>query len=126
MPAGARGPPVRRRQRVRQQVSCQHVNTCIEVVDRAGWHYCSCPPGYSSYHNPVTRLASCEDTDECEAGSHTCHPQAHCTNTEGSYTCDCGDRADCSTGRRIWNWFENKEDQSFIWHYTITHSVDIS
>ena len=49
----------------------------------------------------MTRLASCEDTDECAAGSHTCHPQAHCTNTEGSYTCVCGDRAGCSTGMKI-------------------------
>ena len=82
-------------------MSCRHINISIEVVARAGWHYCACPPGYSSYHNPVTRLASCVDTDECAAGSHTCHPQAHCTNTEGSYSCVCGDTTDCSTGIKI-------------------------
>ena len=29
------------------------------------------------------------DIDECETGSQTCHADAHCGNTLGSYTCTC-------------------------------------
>lgn len=42
-----------------------------------------------------------KDIDECALGSHDCHPlYANCTNTEGSFTCECaygyqGDGVDC-------------------------------
>ena len=29
------------------------------------------------------------DIDECMRGTHDCHDNATCTNTEGSYECDC-------------------------------------
>ena len=29
------------------------------------------------------------DIDECQDGSHSCHQQATCTDTEGSYSCTC-------------------------------------
>ena len=29
------------------------------------------------------------DIDECEAGTVSCHTNAECTNTDGSYTCSC-------------------------------------
>ena len=35
-------------------------------------------------------LMLCADIDECEEGIvNDCHPDANCTNTEGSYTCEC-------------------------------------
>ena len=41
------------------------------------------------------------DIDECSTSSDLCHPQAVCTNTDGSYTCMCvsgytGDGQNCS------------------------------
>ena len=29
------------------------------------------------------------DVNECIEGTHDCHPQATCQNTEGSFTCSC-------------------------------------
>lgn len=33
--------------------------------------------------------AQCPDVDECDLGLHDCHPEAVCTNTHGSYSCQC-------------------------------------
>lgn len=33
--------------------------------------------------------AQCPDVDECDLGLHDCHPDAICTNTHGSYSCQC-------------------------------------
>ena len=35
-------------------------------------------------------VISNSDLDECDSeGLNDCHPEADCTNTEGSYNCDC-------------------------------------
>ena len=31
------------------------------------------------------------DIDECTDGTHNCNANAECSNTEGSFTCDCND-----------------------------------
>ena len=41
------------------------------------------------------------DIDECKIGNNSCHENAQCTNTEGSFTCSCnsgytGDGTECS------------------------------
>ncbi|XP_039280047.1 multiple epidermal growth factor-like domains protein 8 isoform X2 [Nilaparvata lugens] len=33
--------------------------------------------------------AQCPDVDECGLGLHDCHKEAKCTNTHGSYSCQC-------------------------------------
>ncbi|XP_063697443.1 multiple epidermal growth factor-like domains protein 8 [Culicoides brevitarsis] len=33
--------------------------------------------------------AQCPDVDECGLGIHDCHPEAVCSNTHGSYQCQC-------------------------------------
>ncbi|XP_063862135.1 multiple epidermal growth factor-like domains protein 6 [Scylla paramamosain] len=57
---------------------CQHM--CQHGPDRA---ICTCHPGYQL--QPDGR--SCQDADECEAGSHRC--QQECVNSEGGYACAC-------------------------------------
>jgi hypothetical protein len=55
----------------------------------------ACHPGYSG------SVQSCTDINECSQGTDTCHADATCTNTVGSYTCECdsgyGDGFHCST-----------------------------
>ncbi|XP_058808805.1 multiple epidermal growth factor-like domains protein 8 isoform X2 [Phymastichus coffea] len=46
-------------------------NTSLEAHE-SGWAYAQCP-----------------DVDECDLGLHDCHPNAKCTNTHGSYSCQC-------------------------------------
>lgn len=50
-----------------------HVN-CTEVLSTvsASWAYAQCP-----------------DVDECGLGLDDCHPEAVCTNTDGSFSCHC-------------------------------------
>lgn len=58
-----------------------HVNCSIIInqyfnetfsIDKSGWAYAQCP-----------------DVDECDLGLHDCHSNALCTNTHGSYSCQC-------------------------------------
>ena len=42
----------------------------------------------------------CVDIDECVTGTHNCNENANCTNTNGSFTCQCkegytGDGVEC-------------------------------
>ncbi|XP_043910673.1 EGF-containing fibulin-like extracellular matrix protein 1 isoform X2 [Protopterus annectens] len=47
-------------------------------------HRIRCAPG----HAPDD-LNQCRDVDECAEGAHSCHPEQMCTNTWGSYICQC-------------------------------------
>ena len=67
-------------------------------------HYCECRPGFRAYQDPVVGGATiCIDENECDLGTHTCHPTAQCWNTGGSYQCYCGSNNDqCSTSKFFW------------------------
>ncbi|KAI4463808.1 nel [Holotrichia oblita] len=95
---------------------CSESSVCVNMV---GWYYCKCKPGYESpvENNKLGNL--CQDTitksftmsnlltstdrlsfpdvDECEMGTHTCHPSAQCSNTNGGFMCLCppGRGSDC-------------------------------
>ncbi|XP_076027509.1 fibulin-2, partial [Genypterus blacodes] len=45
---------------------------------------CSCFPGFSL----MADGRSCEDADECSAGTHGCGPGERCVNTVGSFVCE--------------------------------------
>ena len=70
---------------------CDHNCTNTKVG-----YFCSCLPGYRLVND-----TNCLDIDECNEGSDVCHANATCTNTIGSFTCDCnkeytGDGKNCT------------------------------
>ncbi|XP_048248036.1 protein NEL-like isoform X2 [Haliotis rufescens] len=65
---------------------CLNDGTCdIPSGETAGT--CLCKTGYSG------RICE-DDIDECTDGTHNCHANADCTNTDGSFTCKCKDGYD--------------------------------
>ena len=56
----------------REQVECFYAYSLLKVHARL----------YSQFFN-------ISDIDECSSGNHKCDPNATCTNTEGSYQCQC-------------------------------------
>ena len=77
---------------------CGEDSVCVNKV---GWYYCACRPGYTSYHNPLEGSITCRDVDECETRTATCDLTATCVNTAGSYRCDCEAGGDCSSDCRL-------------------------
>ncbi|XP_018320718.1 multiple epidermal growth factor-like domains protein 8 isoform X2 [Agrilus planipennis] len=77
---------------IRQQdkcKSCAHFQNCSSCLGSlsCGWCY--------NLSNPISvsdagwAYAQCPDVDECGLGIHDCHPNATCTNTDGSFSCHC-------------------------------------
>ena len=64
--------------------------TCIEGYYGSG-HVCIGWLHFYNYNIIDTNHNNCNftDIDECEAGTHRCHKNAVCSNTNGSYTCQC-------------------------------------
>ncbi|XP_026440681.1 wall-associated receptor kinase 2-like [Papaver somniferum] len=62
------------------------INTdCLESHIGRGYR-CKCSKGYRG--NPYLQHG-CQDVDECKEESHKCGSGFLCTNTPGSYNCDC-------------------------------------
>lgn len=60
-------------------------------VDEDPGFACVCLPGYLD-NNPADPGHNCTEIDECASGTHLCAPGGQggtCSNTPGSYTCDC-------------------------------------
>ncbi|CBY07539.1 unnamed protein product [Oikopleura dioica] len=56
---------------------------CVNTI---GTHTCECPTGYRG-----ERDGDCLNINECVEGSHNCDVDAICTDTPGSFTCECKD-----------------------------------
>ena len=84
---------------------CEDINECEEnacdqlCTNMHGSFECSCYPGYEAvYNNEIDRI-ECIDINECleyegsgdeyEGSSDACLPNSICSNTDGSYVCEC-------------------------------------
>ncbi|XP_069473611.1 uncharacterized protein [Ambystoma mexicanum] len=47
---------------------------------------CSCRPGYRVSSSDASK---CQDINECDQSNHMCPNTSRCTNTDGSYRCQC-------------------------------------
>ena len=68
------------------------------------------PYVYDATPNEAIRTMYILDVDECTKNTHGCSEKANCTNTPGSYNCECqvgykGDAHNCS-GIDVINIFE--------------------
>eukprot|EP00736_Rhodelphis_marinus_P002965 Rmarinus@m.29473 len=59
---------------------------CVSCAEHAtsDTHECWCSDGFSG-----DAYVECTDIDECSLGVNDCSASASCTNTEGSFTCEC-------------------------------------
>ena len=93
--------------------TCHEHATCTNVL---GGYECNCITGYGGdgfdcsgkLYNfiTITNLNNILENDECDLGTHVCHSAATCTNTVGSYDCECelgyfGDGYDCTGKIRV-------------------------
>ncbi|XP_071475863.1 adhesion G protein-coupled receptor E2-like [Marmota flaviventris] len=72
------------------KVSCGNYSDCQNVE---GSYYCMCSPGYGLLSGAKKftneRENTCQDVDECKQNPRICKGRSTCTNTQGSYTCQC-------------------------------------
>ncbi|XP_060755265.1 adhesion G protein-coupled receptor E5 isoform X3 [Neoarius graeffei] len=90
---------------------CQDINECIvnssspcpenaECQNAIGSYKCVCLPGFqdkrlgstftcAGFRNQGNSNTPCEDIDECDGEEHVCGEDGICSNSEGSYSCQC-------------------------------------
>ncbi|XP_017353103.1 adhesion G protein-coupled receptor E5 isoform X2 [Cebus imitator] len=83
---------------------CDDTNECVspfkpscgkfsDCVNTEGSYYCMCSPGYKpapgkeQFKNESQN--TCQDVDECQQSPRVCKSHSTCTNTLGSYACQC-------------------------------------
>ncbi|XP_055332728.1 nidogen-like [Paramacrobiotus metropolitanus] len=87
-------------QDVCQNTNCGQFAGCVPQGEQA---QCVCQAGYqiAPGSDPAAQPISCVDIDECTSRNE-CSPNAECTNTDGSFRCQCqtgytGDGRNCRT-----------------------------
>uniref|UniRef100_A0A1I7YCC9 Kunitz/Bovine pancreatic trypsin inhibitor domain protein n=1 Tax=Steinernema glaseri TaxID=37863 RepID=A0A1I7YCC9_9BILA len=85
-------------ERLAPQIACDRCDIRTSFCkSHSKYNYtCECRMGYEKNAHD-----ECIDVDECRMGSSNCHKNAWCTNTLGSYRCECmagyvGDGKDCT------------------------------
>ena len=82
---------------------CHDDSVCTDTFNSSDPFKCSCKIGYTG------NGTYCEDVDECQS-LDSCHDNATCTNTKGSFNCTCDDgyhgngsncSGECEIGRTI-------------------------
>ncbi|CAG2236072.1 unnamed protein product [Mytilus edulis] len=69
---------------------CALGRTCLDLLPAdeislgRGYNCSNCPLGYN-----ITADEKCEDINECLDGTDNCPANSNCTNTDGSFTCNC-------------------------------------
>ena len=88
------------------------------MEDLLGSYTCVCDAGYTLTSNDTHEFV-CENINECDLGTDSCHDNATCTDTIGNYTCscktgfsgdgyDCSDVNECDLGRTLISYYNNK------------------
>ena len=84
--------------------TCNDMDECLtetdncdvnaECINSFGSFYCECRPGFTGDGKSckckdgfITANGTCTDIDECS--DSVCDTNAECSNSEGSYQCDC-------------------------------------
>ena len=129
-------------------VTCNDINECEEIqlgtTDEGdgpcsykcenipGSFRCSCDIGMVGHGKKElmpdgTIKAGCTDLNECDLKQHDCHSEAKCSNTIGSFTCECnkdyiGNGVRCSIPDKCHNvvcqgnatcWLDNTVDEGY-------------
>ncbi|XP_030879148.1 adhesion G protein-coupled receptor E2-like isoform X1 [Leptonychotes weddellii] len=93
--------------------SCDDINECgpssavscgkfADCQNTEGSFYCTCIQGYElasqarTFRNESEN--TCQDVDECQLKPRICKSRGICTNTQGSYTCECPPGLELSPG----------------------------
>ncbi|XP_064397072.1 CUB and sushi domain-containing protein 3-like isoform X2 [Halichondria panicea] len=67
------------------ECSLDKTNCSQGCENSVGSFQCVCNQGYRLAHDGQL----CNNINECEDGTHGCHANANCMDTEGSFTCSC-------------------------------------